>query len=86
MALWDQIQKADAAKAKAKVASMKKERGASASVLPAAEVGKVKGVVQYVPVTLSLPSGLIKRLDDWAHGERLTRSAAARKLLERGLG
>lgn len=40
---------------------------------------------KFIPVTVSLDQPLIDRLDEWAHGQRLTRSAAAREVLTRGL-
>lgn len=39
----------------------------------------------FIPVTVSLDQPLIDKVDNWAHSKRLTRSAAARALLEKGL-
>ncbi len=41
--------------------------------------------VKFIPVTYSLDPPLIGRVSDWAHSNRLTKSAAARVLLEKGL-
>lgn len=50
---------------------------------PAAVAASGEG--PFLPVTVALDQPLIGRLDEWAHGKRLTRSAAVRALLERGL-
>ena len=39
----------------------------------------------FLPVTYSLDQPLIDRISEWAHSQRLTKSAAARRLFEKGL-
>jgi hypothetical protein len=39
----------------------------------------------FLPTTYSLPQSLIDRVSEWAHENRVTKSAGARALLEKGL-